>query len=397
MTLMNGFPPNPNDLVTLANWRKPPFNRWSFNHVREIVPSATVRCDRDAVTKLEASPASLSNFSVDWEGDRLDLDGWIDRTFTDSLVILKKGKVAFEYYAEGQDFATPHIWMSVSKSLLGLLIGTLVHAGQLKLDSQVRSIIPELKASAFAEATVRDLLDMRVGVSFDEDYHAADGAIIAYRKAQLWDPLEVGEAPTDLRAFFSTLTTRDGLHGDRFHYASPNTDLLGWIAERASGRRFPDLASDLIWKPLGAECDAYITIDRFGAPRCAGGFCAVPRDLARLGRLFVTSGNSEGRRVVPRDWIQDIVENGVSSAWKNGDFVDLFHGADMHYRSKWYVARGDNPLVFGVGVFGQNVFVDIVHDVVIAKLSSQPLPLDQGFNDLTMNGIEQIRAEMRES
>src|SRR5690606_2896981 len=126
-------------------------------------------------------------------------------------------------------------------------------------------------------------------------------------KSHLWDPLPVGEAPSDLRSFFQTLTERDGAHADRFHYVSPNTDLLGWVLERATGSRYADLVSDLLWKPLLAERDAYITVDRFGAPRCAGGFCAVPRDMARLGHLFVTGGQSNGSQLGRTVWVEDSI------------------------------------------------------------------------------------------
>jgi len=95
----------------------------------------------------------------------------------------------------------------------------------------------------------------------------------------------VGEPPTDLRSFLSTLTERHGEHNGRFHYVSPNTDLLGWVLERATGTRYADLVGQALWQPVQAERDAYITVDRFGAPRCAGGFCATPRDMARIGRL----------------------------------------------------------------------------------------------------------------
>jgi hypothetical protein len=94
-------------------------------------------------------------------------------------------------------------------------------------------------------AAVRQLLDMRVGLAFDEDYLATSGPIVQYRKAINWNPLEPGETATDLRAFLPTLTATSGPHGGAFNYVSPCTDLLGWIIERASGRRYADLFSDL--------------------------------------------------------------------------------------------------------------------------------------------------------
>jgi CubicO group peptidase (beta-lactamase class C family) len=125
-------------------------------------------------------------------------------------------------------------------------------------------LVPEVGGTAYQGATMRRLLDIRAGVAFDEDYLATSGPIITYRKATNWVPLDPGEVPSDLRSFFRTMTERDGPHGGRFHYVSPNTDLLGWVIERVTGRRYPDLISALIWRPMGAARSAYITVDRLG-------------------------------------------------------------------------------------------------------------------------------------
>lgn len=394
MDLMTGFPPNPDRLVTLSNWRTPPFNRWAFNHVGELVPSAPVRSASGA-PPLEVEGRDSTDFRLSHAGRTFGFNDWLEQTFTDSIVVLKDGKVVLETYADGQSPTIPHIWMSVSKSILGLVAGIVAGRGQLDVDAPLTELIPELKGSAYAGATVRDALDMRVGIRFDEDYHAAGGPIIEYRKSHLWDPVPVGESPTDMRSFLPTLAGRDGEHSGRFHYVSPNTDLLGWVLERATATRYPDLVSETLWQPIQAERDAYITVDRFGAPRCAGGFCATPRDMARMGRLFVTGGRNGGVQVVPESWISDIVDFDGVAAWRTGDFFDLFGGATMHYRSKWYVLRGERPMIFGVGVFGQHVFIDPAADLVVAKCSSQPLPLDQSFLSMTLAGVEELRAMFR--
>jgi CubicO group peptidase (beta-lactamase class C family) len=138
-----------------------------------------------------------------------------------------------------------------------------------------------MAGTAYEGATIRHLLDMRVGVEFEEDYLATKGAMIAYHKATGWQPLEPGDALSDLRSFLQTLTISTGPHGGPVHYVSPNTDLLGWANARATGQRYAGLLSELIWKPLGAERSAYIAVDRLGAPRAPGGMCVTVRDLGR--------------------------------------------------------------------------------------------------------------------
>src|SRR5262249_43487317 len=264
--------------------------------------------------------------------------------------IMHRGAVVAERYAHGMARATPHILMSVSKSLLGIAAGILAGKGMLDPDEPVTRLIPEIANTAYAGATIRDLLDMRAGIHFDEDYLATSGPIVAYRKAANWNPVDPGDAPINLRSFFQQLTRTDGGHDGRFHYVSPNTDLMGWVIERAAGTRYADLLSTLLWRPMGAEHGAYITVDRLGAPRCAGGVCATVMDLARVGQLMVQEGKRDGIQVIPKEWHDDIVANGSPDAWNSGDFVQLFGSGSMHYRSKWYVGRGPQPLVFGYGI-----------------------------------------------
>jgi CubicO group peptidase (beta-lactamase class C family) len=355
-----------NPQVTLANWRTAPFNRWGFQHVRELIPSADIPNDPRRIRELPAFNQENT------------LQQFLAETDTDALVILHHGRLIAEHYANGMTCETPHILMSVSKSMMGLLFG------QLGIDPErlVTDILPEVSGTAYEGARIRHLLDMRTGVAFEEDYLATAGTIVEYRKATGWNPLGPGDAPGDLHSFYQVLKERDGPHGGRFHYISTNSDLLGWVIERATGRSFADLMSDLLWKPMGAERSAYITIDRFGAPRCAGGMCVTGRDLARVGQWMIEH---------PSPWIEDIERNGDRKAWDAGSFVAYFPGMPIKYRSQWYVLEGASPLIFAVGIHGQNLFIDRKNELVIAKLSSQAMPLDAARIALTMRAVSRLR------
>ena len=365
--LMYGFPPAADAQVTLANWRTSPFNHWAFHHVREIVPSADIPNDPATARDLEASPRDLSAVGI---------DELFQATDTDGLVIVHRARIVYERYANGMTPDHPHILMSVSKSLLGLLAGALIPRGDFEPDRRVTDVVPEVAGTAYEGATIRHLLDMRAGIGFDEDYLATSGAIVAYRKAANWNPPAPGDAPSDLRSFYRELTESSGRHGGPVHYVSPNTDLLGWVIERATGRRYADLMSELLWKPIGAAHSAYITVDRLGAPRCAGGVCATVADLARIGQLLVQGGAHGSAQIVPESWIDDITRNGDRDAWAAGDLAAYFPGLPLRYRSQWYVRDGAAPLVFGYGIHGQFLVVDRSREVVIAKVSSEALPTD---------------------
>ncbi|MCP5082445.1 MAG: serine hydrolase [Alphaproteobacteria bacterium] len=390
--LMKAFPASPTDQVTLANWRTGPFNKWAFHHVREIVASADIPNDPGSVWALDEKPRDLTDLQIELDQtETVALQAVLEETVTDGFVVMYQGAVVYETYANELTPHAPHILMSVSKSMLGLLAGILADKGVLIVDNLASDYVPELEATAYKGATVRHLLDMRAGVAFDEDYDTTSGPIIEYRKSTNWNPPGPGETASDLRSFLQTLTDGDGPHEGRFHYVSPNTDLLAWIIERASGRRYADLMSELLWQPLGAERSAYITVDRLGAPRAAGGMCVTARDLARVGQLMVQNGRRGSNQIVPEAWVQDIATQGSRDAWEAGSFAPDFPEYPIRYRSKWYILEGEAPVIFAMGIHGQHLFVDQKNRIVIAKMSSQPRPLEPEREMLLMKTVKAIQ------
>ncbi|MDG2405030.1 MAG: serine hydrolase, partial [Paracoccaceae bacterium] len=209
--------------VTLANWRTSPFSQWAFHHVREIVPTVEIQNDPQGVWKLKAQAAPF---------DVAALTSLIKETSTDAVVIIQNNKLIFESYHNGMTADDQHILFSVSKSILGLIAGCLIHDGFIKETDLMTDYLPEMLGTAYDRATIRDALDMQVGVYFDEDYTAQDGPIIDYRYAANWNPTPVSKSDITLKSFFTSLKQSDGAHGEYFHYVSPNTDLLAWLFER---------------------------------------------------------------------------------------------------------------------------------------------------------------------
>ena len=380
--VMQGFPPSEPNRVSLANWRKAPYCHWAFHHVREIIPSAEISNDPTDVWELKPDTMDTSS---------LGIDNAMVSTDCDAIVVLHKDKLVHESYRNGMTSRDPHILMSVSKSMLGLVAGTLIERGELAESDLITKHLPEIENTAYAGATVRDLLDMRSWILFDEDYLATEGPIVDYRFAANWNPVPKDRVAADLRSFMSLLTETDGPHGGRFHYVSPNTDLLAWVFERASGMRYAELVSERLWKPLGAEAPGYITVDRIGGARAAGGKCLLARDLARVGMMMANGGQRDGKQVVPACWLEDIVQNGDPQAWKDGDFYNEMGQRDIHYRSKWYVNQEAEPLIFGVGIHGQFLFVDPAKKLSIAWFASQGSPLDSPLFEQVLATIEKIR------
>jgi hypothetical protein len=165
-----------------GNWRNC-YTRWAFHHVREIVPTADIPNDPAGVMELPASSIDLRMLTIASDrGEPVSLGKVLHDTSTDGLVVLHRGRLVYEYYANGLTPTAPHILMSVSKSLLGLLAGILVGRGVLEPDRRVTDVVPEVAGTAYEGATIRHLLDMRVGIEFDEDYLAASGPMIYARR-----------------------------------------------------------------------------------------------------------------------------------------------------------------------------------------------------------------------
>jgi CubicO group peptidase (beta-lactamase class C family) len=369
----------------LSNWRSSPINRWAFHHVKEIIPSAGIAAPGETwMLPADAAPA-LGDFKLTGEtGETLPLKGVLAATSTDAMVILHRGRIVFEHYAGGNGPHTPHILMSATKSVIGLIVGILVERGALDPEAQVSRYVPEIADTAYAGATVRQLIDMRTGVAL------GPRQLNAYDTASGWVPAKGSKQ--GLHAFFAQMTAPRRDHGGPFAYVSANTDLLGWVSERAAGQSFAALAQSLLWGPMGAEDGAYITLDPKGAPRCTGGLCATARDFARIGQLMADGGRREDRQVAPRGWIEDICRNGDHTAWADGEWGKLFSFAAnrMSYRSGWYVIDDAPQILFAMGVYGQNLFIDRANGIVVAKLSSLSKPVDYAAITLTHRAISQI-------
>ncbi len=392
--LMNGFPPEPVSQVTLENWRTPPFNRWAFHHVNEILPCAIIwRGDGPATHLPRASRNVMETTFRDHRDEQVTVRDYLDRNHVDGFCILHRGSIVSEHYRNGFQAHNQHLLASVSKSLTALITGVLVERGLLDPDEGVTHLIPELEESAFGDCKLQHILDMTVASDFVEDYTATEGPIVEYREVTGWKPLQDPAHMGDLRSWLPSMC-KEGEHGAMFHYVSPCTDLLGWIVERATGRRFVDVASEYLWQPLGAEQNALITVDRLGAPRTAGGICVSLRDLARVGQMMLDNGQINGRQVIPETWVADTRFGADRDAWKAGEYAA--ENPDGGYRNKWWIIGDSHTCYTGIGIHGQYLWIDPVADMVIAKLASEPLATDDSISLDTARCFQAIGAALAE-
>nr|POF13000.1 6-aminohexanoate-dimer hydrolase [Quercus suber] len=379
--------------ANLSNWRESPYNTWSFQHVDEIIPTHPIPhapSSTPSAFKPNIHQFPLFKVSLPSTPD-LDLPAFLTHTSTDGLVVISKGELIFEHYANGNDASTRHILMSMSKSIVGLICGILSDRGVLDLSLPVSHYIPSA-APALADFTLRECLDMRSGLALPD-------STPAYRAAAGWTPSvsSDSDAPSAPRTLLQLIERFDGPVRPRpagFEYASLNTDMLGVVLERATGRRFADLVSELLWKPLGAECPAYVTVDAAETARAAGGICASVRDVARLGQLVLEGG----RDVVPRAWIEDMLSGGDEAVFAAGAWARMFVGLPgwkaPAYRSCWTTDCAGGRLL-ALGIHGQMLLVDREHGMALAKTSSQAEPVGPMELRATILAMEEFRKGLK--
>ena len=360
----------------LDNWQEPTHLRWAFQHMDEVMPSQVIAAGSGAPRPLPKDPHPIGAVElVRFDGSTGTLDEVLADTHTDAFLVLHEGRVVHERYHGAMTASTRHLVMSVSKSIVGCVAAGLVEAGALDPDAQVTRYVPEVAGSGYDGATVRNVLDMRTGVAFRETYTDPDAEVRVMERSMGWAPRNHGD-PLGMYPYILSIEPATA-HDGPFTYRSIDTDVLGWVCERAAGARMADLVSARVWQPIGAFHDAEVTADSLGAAIHDGGISTTLRDLGRFGLMLAADGTVEGRQVVPAEWIR-------TACYPPADVREAFAASDNEpympggwYRNQFWFIPGDNgPILLCLGIHGQMVFVEQSTGLVVVKLSSWPLPQD---------------------
>ncbi len=372
---MVGAPPPADRIIRFSDgdYFAFPKLRWTVCHFRQLMPTVGVgrglgplrfferRID-DAIDALTFVP--IGGVKPMTFGDAFDVN------YTDGLVILHRGVLVYERYAGCLDETGQHAAMSVTKSLTGLLGEMLVADGTIDDKAKVATLVPELARSAFGDATVRHVLDMTTGLHYSEDYSDPDADVWAYSAAG--SPLPKPADYRGPRSYFDYLKTvrKEGEHGEAFGYKTINSDALGWILARVTGKSVATLLSERIWSRMGAELDAYYTVDSIGTPFAGGGFNAGLRDLARLGQLMLDGGRQDGVQIIPEAAIAHIRAGGDPAKFAKADYPLL---PGWSYTGMWWITNNADGAFMARGVHGQAIYVDPAAQMVIARFASNPV------------------------
>jgi len=353
--------------VTSENWIDAPYNRLGFIRVPELTRTERISRGDGPILELPRAERNLDSFSFEFEAEKFTFPQMLESTYTDGLLVLHNGVVLYEYYADAMKPSDTHLLMSVSKSLNSTLCGVFVERGLVKPEGAVVDYIEELRGTSWEGCTVQHLLDMRAGTCWDyEDDEMKICDVSGYRTHSRRD------IPTDTVSWINTIDNSHE-HGGPFRYVSLESDVLGWVLERAGGGSFADLFSREIWSAIGAEFDAQIILDTACFSVVEGGVCATLRDLGRFGQVCLSGGKLSGRQLLPAKWLERL-------RVRDQELIDAYADApeydaakpDAFYHDNWWIFDAVRGIYAGIGINGQVLLIHHPSQTVVVKFSSHP-------------------------
>ncbi len=381
--------------IDLDTWKWPEFFAFALTRMQEIFPTGGIPRGIGPVREFLTEDNDFRPLAIDREKWPAADEDWttvgdvLANTHTDAWLVTRNGVALAEEYAWPMKPARQHMLFSVSKSIVATVIGALADAGLLRPTDLVTTHVPALAKSGYAGATIRDLLDMRSGIKFSEEYLEKGSEIRALFEAVDFAPRSATSAK-GIKNFLTGLTA-DREHGSAFVYRSCETDVLAWIAEAVTGQPFSIVASEYVWSRIGAAHAAQVCQDRWGGSIADGAISATLRDLARFGEMIARGGTTEnGERVLSAEWVDDIFTGAEDSAKIFAASPSGRSYPGGMYRSQFWLPSADRNVVIGIGIHGQMLYIDRATQTVGIKLSSDPEPVSLAAQHGTLAMFEAI-------
>ena len=331
----------------------------NFRSVKDIFPTSTVT-KSNTPYELPTSPNGISlPLTFQFEDSTVNTQNYLDHVLTDALLIIQNDSIRFEYYSNDFTALDVHISWSMSKSVVSALVGIAIDEGHIKsIEETVTDYLPDFADTGYDGVRIKDVLQMSSGVLFNEDYGDFNSDInVMGRYFALGMPMRE----------FSKRLVRDKEPGTYNHYVSIDTQVLGMILVKATGRSITDYMKEKLWDPLGAASDAYWIVDNTGMEFALGGLNITARDYARLGMLYLDSGRWQGKQIVPEAWVLTSITPDAPHVMPGPR--DSSDGTDG-YGFQWWIPEGAEDEFNALGIYTQLIYVDPDKDMVIVKLSS---------------------------
>ena len=342
-------------------WLNPEINSFTFRETDRVFESRAV--PRSGQVWDLSRQAGFGMPADHFDGKDYGYGQFAERTYTNAMLVIRHGKIVFEDYRNRSDDMTRFISMSMAKTITSLLTGIALDEGKIaSLDDPLTKYVPELKGTGYDGVSVRQLLQMRSGVDYDERYDFGAHPSFAgklHEQAIILNKMRFAAGALE--------TKRADAPGSTFNYSTLDAMVMGWVLEQATGEKLEDFTRDKLWGPLGAEADAFWLADGppgEGRALNGMGFNATLRDFGRLGLLMLDDGKRGDQRIVPKGWMRQVTTM-VPTGNKPGA------GSPGYGLFTWQV--DDEPGAYcAVGLAGQYIYVSPATDTVIVKLSYYP-------------------------
>jgi len=322
----------------------------------EIFPARVVASGGET-SPLKRSPTEPP-IHYTYQGQVRTLDDYLDRNRTTGLLILKGDTILVERYQYDRKPEHRMASYSMAKSIVAMLIGIAVSEGQIEsIDDQAAKYVAELKDTPYGETRIRHLLTMSSGVRFVETYSGSDDVATLARLSILGE--SEGGAATVM-----PFRTRQNPAGERFQYASAETQVLGLVLRAATKRTLSEYLSEKVWQPMGAEADASWILDRGGYETAFAGFNATLRDYARLGMLLANDGALGGRQIIPAAWVR------AATTPSAKQFEPGMTGIMLGYGYQTWLLGGTDRQFMLRGLRGQAIFVAPKSGLVMVRTAA---------------------------
>jgi len=351
-------------LIDPESYWSQPYSFYFFHHMDKIPRQRLdwVRKPAQTYPLHDGNEAFTLSYSIN--GKTSTLDEYLEQADVLGFLVMKDDRIVFEKYLHGATPQDRFLSMSVEKSIVSVLFGTAVDEGKINVKDPVTKYLPDLASGAYKECIIEDLLHMASGIEFNEDY--LDPKADVHRV--LFDLIKGGEAFHQLAVGIKS----ERKPGTAFHYQSINTQILGEILEKVTGKSLNKIAEERLWKKIGAQSDAFIYESQKQPETCAFGcFNATLRDYGRFGLMALNSGQLGGKRVVSEAWMRA----STTAPDFNRPRVDEKTGRPVTgYGYQWWLLPGEDHAFQAIGIYGQNVWVNPAKHVVIAQFSALPKP-----------------------
>jgi CubicO group peptidase (beta-lactamase class C family) len=320
------------------------------------------RVEQGARTAALPEAITTLDFTYDFDGRTHPALDVLEDTHTDAMLILKDGRVVFESYLNRSDAKTHFNSYSMAKSINSILVGLAVADGRIhSVDDPILKYVPELKGSGYDGTTIKNLLEMRSGVEWDDNFFAAD---TTSHKAHVASWVEEKMRYADAAAG----TRRAHQPGSVYNYDTMDAGVIGLVVERAVGEPISRYLSRRLWQPGGMQSYGFYVIDGppgVGREFSGGGFNAVLRDYGRLGLLMQDEGRLNGHEILSRDYV---IQSTRASTIKDTDT----EVKGLGYAYFWWTVLGSRAYT-ALGGEGQFIYVDPATKTVIVKMSHGPV------------------------